>query len=296
MTTKFPPLNSIKVFAIAAKHKSFTKAAAELNVTQGAISRQIAVLEDYLGRDLFERKHQSISLTKPAKEYLRSIDSALKIIEESSAKLTKKSSKEVINISILPSLSNQWFMPRLKKFKEQNPDYKINLFAADSHVEFDKRDDIDFSIRIAKGNCWKNFVVKLLAKEELICVCSPKLIRSPLKKAEELLNYNLLLHSARPNSWNEFFKNNGIKNPEIEFKDGYQHFFMLIDAAKNGLGIALVPKFLVKNELQTDQLNLAFDKVFKSGYKYYLISQKQKEHLIKIKDFGSWIMDEMLLS
>lgn len=296
MTKKLPPLNSIKAFAVAAKHKSFTKAASELNVTQGAVSRQIAVLEDYLGIDLFERKHQSLLLTNPAKEYLESIDLALGIIEKSSFKLTKKNHKEAINVSVLPSLSNQWLMPKIKKFREKNPEYKINLFIAESHVEFDKHKDVDFAIRIAKGNSWKNFVVKLLAKEELVCVCSPELIKSPLKKAEELLSYNLLLHNSRPNTWNEFFKKNGIKKSEIEFKDGYQHFFMLINAAKNGLGIALVPKFLVKNELQIVQLKLAFSKGLKSGYNYYLISPKQKAHLIKIKDFSDWITNEVSLN
>ena len=289
MTKKLPPLNSIKAFAVAAKHESFTKAAAELNVTQGAVSRQIAVLEDYLGIDLFERKHQSLLLTKPAREYLKSINLALKIIEESSAKLKTKSSKEVINISVLPSLSNQWLMPKIKKFREKNPNYKINLFIAKSHIELDKRENIDFAIRIAKGNNWKNFVVKILAKEELVCVCSPELIKAPLKKAVELLDYNLLLHNSRSTYWDEFLKKNGVKKTAIEFNDGYQHFFMLINAAKSGLGIALVPKFSVKDELQSGQLKLAFNKGYVSGYNYYLISPKQKSHLAKTKDFSDWI-------
>lgn len=296
MTKKLPPLNSIKAFAVAAKHESFTKAASELNVTQGAVSRQIAVLEDYLGIDLFERKHQSLLLTKPAKEYLELIELALNIIEESSAKLAKKSSKEIINVGILPSLSGNWLIPKLKNFKEQNSDYKINIFIADVDAEFDNLKDLDFSVQLAKKNHWKNFVVKILIKEELVCVCSPDLIKSPLKKAEELLNYNLLLHGSRPNCWYEFFKSNSIKKVDIDFKDGYQHFFMLINAAKNKSGIALVPKFLIEDELKSGQLKLAFNKGFKSGYNYYLISPKQKSHLIKIKDFSNWIMNETLLS
>lgn len=290
MAKKLPPLNSIKAFAVAAKLESFTKAAAELNVTQGAISRQVAVLEDYLGVNLFERKHQSLLLTKQAKQYLKSIDAALQIIEKSSAKLANKSEKEVINISVLPSLSNQWLMPKIKEFKVQNPEYKINIFIGDSHLDFDKRDNIDFSIRIAKKNSWKNFVVKILIKEELICIASPNLIKSTLKNAKELLCYNLLLHVSRPKTWSDFFKHHKIRNPEIDFNDGYQHFFMLINAAKNGLGIALVPKFLVINELQNGQLKKVLNTEFKSGYNYYLISPKQKSHLIKMKEFGDWLI------
>ncbi len=294
MTKKLPPLNSIKAFSAAAKHQSFTKAAVELNVTQGAVSRQIAVLEDYLGINLFERKHQSLLLTKPAKQYLKSIDAALQIIEKSSAKLANKSEKEVINISVLPSLSNQWLISKIKEFKAQNPEYKINIFIGDSHLDFDKRDNIDFSIRIAKKNSWKNFVVKLLIKEELICIASPKFIESPLQNVKELLNHDLLLHNNRTNLWQDFFKHHKIQKPEIDFSDGYQHFFMLINAAKNGLGIALVPKFLVINELQNGQLKQVINEEFKSGYSYYLISQKQQSHMVKIRDFTNWITNDLL--
>jgi len=293
MTKKLPPLNSIKAFASAAKHQSFTKAAAELNVTQGAVSRQIAILEDYLGLDLFERKHQSLLLTKAAKEYLKSVNAALKILEQASAKLSKQTSREIINVSVLSSLSNKWLIPQLKKFKEKNPEYKINLFISSSHVNLDSRDDIDFSIRITKGNCWKGFKVEKLFKEEMVCVCSPEFkIKAPLKNVAELLSHNLLFHSNRPNAWYEFFKHHKIKQNEIEINDGYQHSFMLIKAAKDGFGIGLVPKFLVEEELKTGQLKLAFSKSFKSGYNYYLISQKQKSHLRKMQDFSEWIKNE----
>lgn len=294
MIKKLPPLNSIKAFAVAAKHQSFTKAASELNVTQGAISKQIAILEEYLGLDLFERKHQSLILTKAAKNYLESLESALKIIEESSAKIAKKSSKEVLNISVLPSLSNQWLMPKIKEFRRQNLEYKINLFIADSHVDFDENHDIDLAIRIAKKNCWKNFLVRPLFEEKMVCICAPKFLKSTLKNCNELLRYNLLLHNNRSNLWQEFFKYHKVKNPELEFSDGYQHFFMLINAAKNGSGIALVPEFLVKNEIENSQLKLAFDGSFKSGYSYYLIHPKPKAHLQKIEDFKNWIIGETL--
>jgi LysR family glycine cleavage system transcriptional activator len=293
MTKNFPPLNAIKVFSFAAKHQSFTKAAADLNITQSAVSRQIALLEDHLGLQLFERKHQSLLLTEAAKKYLKSVNSAFKILQEGSAKIKKENNKEVINVSILASLSNKWLIPKLKNFREKNPEYKINLFIANNHINLDLRDDIDFSIRIAKKNSWKGFVVEQLLKEDLVCVCAANFkIKLPIKSAAELLSHNLLLHSQRPNSWYEFFKYHKIKNPEIEFNDSYQHFFMLIKAAKDGFGISLVPKFLVEEELKNGQLKLAFNQAFKSDYIYYLISQKQKAHLIKMTDFSGWIREE----
>ena len=218
MTAKLPPLNSLRAFASAAKHQSFTKAALELNVTQGAVSKQIAILEDYLGLNLFERKHQSLLLTKSAKKYLEAIDTALKIVEQATFKLTKKSDKEVLNISILPSLSAGWLMPRLEGFKKLHPYYKINIQIGDSHVGFDKREDTDFSIRIARKNSWPNFCVERLIEERLICVYSPKLkIKYPIKNTADLLKYNLLLHTSRPETWKNYLKSCGVKKTEINF-------------------------------------------------------------------------------
>jgi len=290
MATKIPPLNSLRAFVSAAKHESFTKAASELNVTQGAVSKQMAILEDHLGLNLFERKHQSLFLTKSAKKYAQSIASALKIIEQATIKLAKKSDKEMINISILPSLSNQWLMPRLEGFKSLYPDYKINIQIGDSRVDFDKREDTDFSIRVSKKNSWPNFQVEKLMEEKMVCVCSPKLKnRRSIKDVSDLLKYNLLLHTSRPDTWNNYLKFYRVKKSEISYDGGFQHFFMLIKAAKDGLGIALIPDFLVKDELGNGALIKVFPTQFRSGYNYYLINPKQKSHLQKIIDFKKWI-------
>jgi DNA-binding transcriptional LysR family regulator len=295
MTTKLPPLNSLRAFASAAKHKSFTRAALELNVTQGAISKQIAILENYLGLNLFERKHQSLLLTKPAEKYLEAIDTALKIVEQATTKLTNKTSKELITISILPSLSNQWLMPRLEEFKSLHPYYKISMLIGDGHVDFDKRDDVDFSIRIARKNSWPNFCVVKMWAEKLVCVCSPKLkAKHQIRSIHDLLNQNLLLHTSRPETWQNYLKFHRVKKTEINFNDGFQHFFMLLKAAKDGLGIALIPDFLIENELENGSLVKVFADIFKSGYSYYLISPKQKSHLQKIEDFKSWILPKPL--
>jgi len=294
MVAKLPPLNSLRAFASAAMHESFTVAASELNVTQGAVSKQIAILENYLGLNLFERKHQSLSLTKAGRGYLESIDAALDIVEQATRKLVRRSDKETINISILPSLSNQWLMPRLEDFKSRYPHYKINIRIGDSHVGFDKRDDTDFSIRIARKNSWPNFCVEKLIEEKMICVCSPNLkIKHPIKSAADLLNQNLLLHTSRPD-WKNYLKTHGVKKAEINHDGGFQHFFMLIKAAKDALGIALIPDFLIKNELENGSLKKVFAADFRSGYSYYIINQKQKSHLQKIEDFKDWMKKKIL--
>lgn len=161
-------------------------------------------------------------------------------------------------------------------------------------MEFDKRDDTDFSIRIAKKNSWPNFCVERLIEERMICVCSPKLkIKYPIKTASDLLKYNLLLHTSRQDSWRNYFKTHGVKKTEIDYDGGYQHFFLLIKAAKDGLGIALLPDFLIEEELKNGTLKKVFSASYKSGYNYYMINPKQKSNMQKIEDFKGWLKESL---
>ncbi len=292
MTAKLPPLNALKAFVATAKHQSFTKAAAELGVTQGAISKQIATLEDYLQLNLFERNQQQIKLNNTTKKYYNSINKAFKIIEQSSTRLIKKPNKEIININILPSLSNQWLLPRLKNFKTANPHYQINL-STGSSTDLSTIDS-DITIRIAKKNMWRNYHVNMLIREHMLCVCSPEFLQKcRIKNISDLLNYTLLHHTNRPNSWVEYFKFHNItKLDKLQKSDGFERIFMIIKAAKEGEGIALIPDFLITKELEKGQLIPIFNNHYKSGYNYYLIYSRTKSYLQKIGDFKEWIENE----
>ena len=286
---KLPPLNSLPVFVAAAKHQSFTNAATQLHVTQGAVSKQIALLEDYLGISLFERNHQSLQLTKLGKEFLKNISPALTEIEKSAQKLTKKSDKEIIRINILPSLSNQWLVPRLSSFKALFPEYKVDIETGNDDIDFNAV-ETDIAIRISKKSRWKNLNAEKLFEEKLLCVCSPKLRKKfPLKQAKDLLKYNLLLHSSRPNAWIDYLKSQKVKTTALHHDISFERFFMIIKAAKDGLGFALLPEFLIKKELENGELKIALKPEFRSGYNYYLIHPKQKSHLQKITDFKIWL-------
>lgn len=303
MAKKLPPLNSLRAFASAAKFESFTKASSELGVTQGAISKQIGILEDYLGVNLFERKHQSLVLTKAAKKYLCAVDTALDTIEEATAKIIKKTNKEILNINTMMSLSNHWLLPMLDEFKTLHP-YNVNVEiskVSDGSLDFDKN-DTDISIRVGKASDWKNLSSEKLIDERLICVCHPKL-KSKIKSPADLLTQNLLAHTSRlhaqnsrSSNWEKFFKVIGLKNVKINHTSGFECFFMLIEAAKNGSGIILAPDFLVKKELESGHLVIACEGVLKSEYGYYLSHPKQKAHLQKIADFKKWIKNQMLLN
>ncbi len=286
MSLNLPSLGSLYAFMAAAKHASFTKAATELCLTQGAVSKQIALLEGQLEISLFERHHQTIKLTKAGKKYLAEISVAIESIRQATARIKKKKNVEEITLDVLPSLGSKWIIDQLETFKDSHPNYKINVAISNSYTEVNEENDADFYIRIAKKNLWKGFNCEQLMTEKMICVCSPEFMaKHKIKTVAGLMNCHLLQHTSRAHTWQEFFKKNKIRKCVVNSNAGFQHFFMLIKATKSGHGVGLVPDFLVKEELEKGELVSIFEHTFNSGYKYYLISAKQKAHLRKIENF-----------
>ncbi len=291
MAKKLPPLNALKAFLAAANNLSFTKAAAEIGITQGAISKQIKILEEFLGLTLFERKHQHLLLTKSGKIYLKAMNKAFCIIEQATSNLTDHhEEKEVLNINVFPSFSTCWLTPRLENFRKNYP-YKINIQTGDGMIDFDKT-NADVAIRVTEKNIWKKFHVEKFMGEDLLPVCSPKLkVTQPINNLRDLAKHNLILDTTRPTMWEEYFAALGYKIPTIEYKLSAEHFFILIQAAKDALGIVLVPRALIEKELQQGSLVIALKTNFKSNWNHYCFSPKQKARLKKVKDFQRWIAE-----
>ncbi len=281
-----PPLNSLKAFEASARHLSFTKAADELSVTQGAISKQIKILEEYLGLIMFERRHQSIVLTKEAEIYIAAIGSVFETIERATVQLMDGHAKvEVLCVNALPSLSSRWLVPLLDDFKQRFPHITLKIESGDNDFDMDTC-EADVAIRVSKVQRWETLYSHKIMGEDLIPVCSPKL---KLNSPDDLPNYELLQHTSRPNMWNEYLKAIGYEHLNVEHKIGLEHFYMLIEAAINGVGVSLIPRFLIKNELKSGQLVLAFERSYDSPFSYYLLCKKNSQNLTTIKIFKDWL-------
>lgn len=294
MNRKLPPLNSLKAFEASARHKNFTKAATELFVTQGAISKQLKILEEYLGISLFERKQQKLFLTKDGEAYLASINNALNIIEQATDNICSSHKQlDVLNINIAPTLSNKWLIPLLDDFRKIYPDIKIIIEASDCSTDYDSIDTMpsDIGICMVKAKTWKHVVAEKIMDEELLPICAPhlKISNSFLTNPNDLLKHNLLEHTKRPGMWEEYLRGIGFGNATIKQSTAFGHFYMLIQAAIDGMGIALIPKIMVEDEIKQNKLSIAFSTTFDSPYHTYLIYQKQKAELKKIRNFRKWI-------
>ena len=210
MARRLPPLNGVKAFEAAARSESFTRAAEELSVTQGAISHQVKALETTLGLKLFHRERQRLILTEAGRDYLAVIRDALDQIAAGTERLLQRQQSGVLTVSTSPDFAAKWLVNRLGRFAEKHPDVDLRISATTHYIDF-ARDDVDVAIRHGDGN-WPGLDVQRLYSERLFPVCSPKLVtgRNRIRKAADLLKFPLLrLEDAK--NWTRLFEAAGVK-------------------------------------------------------------------------------------
>src|ERR1700751_1464028 len=192
MTARLPSLNGFRAFGAAGGHLSFTLAAAELDVTQTAISHQIRRLEEELGLRLFVRKNRALTLTPKARDYLPGVRAAFNDLRLATDRLLRKDEDNVLTISTLASLAAKWLLPRLSTFQEAHPKIDVRITTSTSLVDF-KSGDVDAAIRYGRGH-WAGARAQWLMADELFPVCSPALLKGarPLRCPEDLAPYALL--------------------------------------------------------------------------------------------------------
>ena len=192
MPRRLPPLNALKAFEAAARHESFTRAAEELCVTQGAVSHQVKALEGHLGIKLFNRERQKLVITEAGRAYLEIIRDALDRIAAGTERLLQRQSAGVLTVTTSPNFASKWLVHRLARFAEAHPGIDLRISASLHHVDF-AREDVDLAIRHGDGQASGLHVTRLCA-EELIVVCSPKLLagKNAIRKPSDLSRHPLL--------------------------------------------------------------------------------------------------------
>ena len=296
MPNKLPPLNALKAFEVAARKLSFSKAAAELCVTQGAISKQIKSLEEHLQLALFDRTTTGLALTKAGKQYLPTIMSALEQIQSSTANLQQlETNNHSLKLNIIPSLSHLWLIPRLKRLSEALPNLRLNMVSGDGAFQFHQA-SADIAIRcLPLSLSHENST--LLAEEVLIPVIHPDLLsQTPINQAQDILKHPLLMQTTRPQLWSQFLSSvlEGGKPQEApNFHHGFEHFFMSLEAAKQKQGIALVPNFLATEFIKKGELVNVLDAEYKSSYGFYFLVPSYRQQNDHVQQFYHWLQSEI---
>jgi len=291
MARRLPPLNGLKAFEAAARSESFTRAAEELNVTQGAVSHQVKALEDILGLKLFHRERQRLILTEAGRDYLTVIRAALDQIAVGTERLLQRQESGVLTISTSPDFAAKWLVNRLSRFAEKYPDVDLRVSATTHYVDF-ARDDVDIAIRHGDGH-WPGLDVERLYSERLFPVCSPMLVagRNRITKVADLLKFPLLrLEDAK--NWTRFFEAAGVK-ATVGPGPVLNRASMLIDAAIDGQGIALARTALAAWDLINGRLVRPVDISLRMSNTYWIACPKAASNVPKVTTFRDWIFAEV---
>ncbi len=290
MPRRLPPLNALKAFEAAARSESFTRAAEELSVTQGAVSHQVKALEATLGIKLFNRERQRLVMTEAGREYLAVVRDALDRIALGTDRLVQRQSSGVLTISTSPDFAAKWLVNRLGRFAESHPEIDLRVSAMAHYIDF-AREDVDVAIRHGDGN-WAGLDVVRLCSEQLFPVCAPKLIsgRNRITKADDLLKFPLLRLDDWKN-WSRWFDAAGVAAPVTQ-GPVLNRASMLIDAAVDGQGIALARTALAAWDLINGRLVKPIDVSLKMANTYWIVCPKVTSSTPKIATFRNWLLAE----
>lgn len=291
MLERLPSLNALRAFEAAARHLSFTKAAEELHVTQGAISHQVKALEAQLGFKLFLRRHQGLVLTEAGQDSQQFVREAFDRLVTGFDSLYAKDNAGILTVSVSPNFAAKWLISRIGKFTEAFPDIDLRISAAPHHVDF-AREDVDMALRHGEGN-WPGLHAVCLMAEMLFPVCSPRLMEGPRPLSQpQNLRHHPLLHLDTRQDWSKWFDAAGIQGFDFSKGAVLNQTSLTLDAAAGGHGVALGRSALAAQDLLAGRLVRPFGPSLPVTYAYYIVCPEATANQPKIKAFRNWLISE----
>jgi LysR family glycine cleavage system transcriptional activator len=311
MRRRLPPLAAIRPFEAAARLGSFTAAAEELAVTQGAISLQIRNLEEFLDKKLFERKVRKIDLTEDGYQYFIACQRALDELDKATARITSRSTHEILTVSALPTLATLWLMPKLASFTSTYREIEVRIDASINPVDL-HNGNIDIALRCGKlpgkhyrhnqphidltmTERWDGIQADHLFDDKLLPVISTRLLgQGPkLEKPADLLKYTLVHTASRPGAWRDWLHSNGIALGRNVNALEYGHFFIALQAAHEAKGVAIVPEVLFScaKDRMPDLVAPFAAEVLSAG-EYYVLAHESKSERKAVRLFRKWLLSQ----
>ncbi len=286
-----PSTSALAAFDAVARHGSFSDAAEELSLTQGAISRQIAALEEQLGTLLFERTSRHVTLSDAGCLYWAAVQPALASIRSASLQLMSQMRGSVLNLAFLPTFGTRWLIPRIPRFVAQYPDIILNFSTRIGQFDFE-REGLDAAIHIGQPD-WPDADCTFLMDETVAPVCSPAFLRAhPLQSPTDLFHLPLFNMASRPGAWDHWFKSLDLAAPASGGMR-FEQFSHVSQASQAGLGVALMPLFLIRSELENAQLVIAWPHRIKSPSSYYFVTPKARATSHAVTCFRDWLLAEI---
>ncbi|MER8528621.1 MULTISPECIES: transcriptional regulator GcvA [unclassified Mesorhizobium] len=292
MPRKLPPLTTLPSFEAAARLLSFSKAAEELHVTHGAISRAIKNLEDQLGVQLFERGTRSVSLTAVGEPYARAVREALAQLATATAAATARYSSSTLNVSTSDGFAGRWLVPRLYRFHRAHGDLDVRVSTSGKLTNF-LGDGIDVAVRYGNGN-YPGLTSEFLTGEEVFPVCSPKLLEGahPLRTPQDLKHHTLIRDSF-PIDWATWLASAGVEGVDPQSGITFDSATFAMESAAQGEGVVLGRTMLVAADLAAGRLVRPFGHALKSPSSFYFVYPPEAIRQRKVKAFRDWLLSEV---
>ena len=295
MARKFPPLNALPGFDAAARHLNFSKAADELSVTPGAISRAIKYLEDQLGVSLFERGTRSVRLTAVGEPYARAVRDALEQLAAATAAATTRRSDSTLVVSTSDGFAGRWLVPRLYRFHRAHADIDVRVATTGKLTNF-HGDGVDIAVRYGAGS-YPGLTAEFLTDEEVFPVCSPGLLKGAhaLRRPEDL-KHHTLIRDHYPIDWAAWLASAGVKGVNPRRGLMFDSYTFAVDAAVKGEGVVLGRTTLVADDLAAGRLVRPFKHALKGVSSFYVVYPPDAIRQRKVRIFRDWLFSERVHS
>jgi LysR family glycine cleavage system transcriptional activator len=289
--TRIPSATSLQAFAIAAEKLSFIEASQELNLSAGAISRQIQNLEQHLGCRLFTRHHKRVELTPDGRDYLAEIAAPLERIAAATARLRGEAQRGALSICAYPTFALRWLIPRWARFYDRHPEIDIRLTTSLAPVDF-RHDDYDLAMRVmADDECPVGLAAHKLIDIETFPVCSPRLAAQLASPSD--LNRQVLLHGApRPTDWRRWLETAGVTDVDAGRGMRFESLNLAIQAAIEGVGVVIGIEALIHDDLASGRLVRPFAVTRRSHRPFQLTYPAAKADLPRLAPFRDWLLEE----
>lgn len=284
-----PPIHLLRAFVMTARHSSISRAAEALHLTQSAVSKQILELEGSLGLSLFERVRKRLVLTPAGVRYEAAVRVLLAQLEAATLDvITSGDGGGALHISCLPTFAAKWLIPRLPDFQKKHPQIALHFVPFAQGYTFD-RADLDCSILFGRGH-WPGAVAEYITGREVMLIAPPAPAKKPwLKKPQDIVKFPLLQHATVPQAWAHWCEAHGVNGVNPLHGPQLDQFHSLIRAVMAGMGLALVPRCLVQDDVAAALVSAPLDDGYLDDSGYYLCHPESKTQLAPLVSFTTWL-------
>ena len=288
-----PDIANLQAFECAARHGNFTRAAEELSLTQSAVSRQIRDLEQQTGLLLFERVRKRVVLSQAGARFLPDVRRLLSQSDQLMIRAVAAADKEeALSIATLPTFGSRWLMPRLPKFLAQRPSVALTIESRADPFDFDE-EGFDLAIHYGKPT-WAKATSTFLCSEIVLPIASASVVRDlGAQRPADLAGAPLLHLTTRPRLWPQWFDANGASTDHVFRGNRFDQFSMMISAVQADMGVALLPSYLIENDIRDGTLVPVFDLPMATEFGYHIVLPENRQHHTVANAFKDWLLSQV---